>query len=75
MEERVNLDIKGMHCPNCPAKVEKGVLKLEGVTQVKVDYESESCSVVFDNQLTSITDIINKINKMDFEAKKSPSQK
>lgn len=75
MEERVNLDIKGMHCPNCPAKVEKSVLKLEGVTQVKVDYESESCSVVFDNQLTSITDIINKINKMDFEAKKSPSQK
>ncbi|MFD1849726.1 heavy-metal-associated domain-containing protein [Oceanobacillus bengalensis] len=71
MKEMVYLDIKGMHCPNCPKKVEKSVSKLGGVCHVNVDYETEKASVTFVKELTSITDIIKRINKMGFEAETS----
>lgn len=69
MIETVYLDVKGMHCPDCPKKVERSVSKLDGVTEVKVSYATENGSVTFDNHFTSIADIINRINKMGFQAK------
>lgn len=71
MKETAYLLIKGMHCPKCPTKVERSLSKLAGVSEVKVDYEAEKGYVTFDNQLTSITDIKNRINKMGFEAETS----
>ncbi|SEQ90680.1 heavy-metal-associated domain-containing protein [Piscibacillus halophilus] len=71
MKEVVLLDIKGMHCPNCPAKVERSVLKMEGIKQVKVDYDTESGSVIFDNNLTGVQQIINRIGQMGFDATES----
>nr|WP_106781053.1 heavy metal-associated domain-containing protein [Lysinibacillus timonensis] len=68
MNETVYLDVKELHCPDCPQKVEKAVSKLDGVSEIKVDYDTESGIVSFDNSLTSITDIINRINKMGFKA-------
>lgn len=69
MEEIVYLDVKGMHCPDCPSKIERTVLKMHGVSQVKVNLETENGYVTFNNHLAKISDIINKISKMGFEAK------
>ena len=69
MMDTVYLAVKGMHCPDCPKKVERSISKLDGVTAVKVNYEGENGSVTFDKHFVSIADIINKINKMGFEAK------
>lgn len=71
MMETVYLDITGMHCPDCPAKVERSVSKLNGVRKVKVDYETESGYVTYNKKLISLTDIINRIDKLEFEAKTS----
>ncbi|WP_010649859.1 heavy-metal-associated domain-containing protein [Oceanobacillus massiliensis] len=71
MDESVYLDIKGMHCPNCPAKIERSVSKLAGVTHIKVNYEDGNGNVTFNNSLTEITEIIRRINKMGFEAEKA----
>lgn len=67
MSETIYLEVKGMHCPDCPAKIERTVNKMNGVIEIKVDYETEKGFVKFDSQLTSISDIINKIGKMGFE--------
>lgn len=58
-----------MHCPDCPKKVERSLTKLNGVTEVNVNYQTESGNVTFHNQVTNIAEIINRINKMGFEAK------
>lgn len=69
MDEIVYLDVKGMHCPDCPSKIERTILKMHGVSQVKVNLETENGCVTFNNHLAKISDIINKISKMGFEAK------
>ncbi|MFD1039385.1 heavy-metal-associated domain-containing protein [Virgibacillus byunsanensis] len=69
MNEIVYLDVKGMHCPDCPTKIEREISKMDGVTQIKVNLETENGCVTLNSNLTDISDIINKINKMGFEAK------
>ncbi|WP_339216942.1 heavy metal-associated domain-containing protein [Ornithinibacillus sp. FSL M8-0202] len=69
MQETVYITITGMHCPDCPKKVERSLTKLNGVTEVNVNYQTESGNVTFHNQVTNISEIINRIKKMGFEAK------
>ncbi|BDH63043.1 hypothetical protein MTP04_31730 [Lysinibacillus sp. PLM2] len=71
MNETVYLEVKGLHCPDCPQKVEKSVLKIDGVSEVKVNYETENGFVTFNKELTSLNEIITRINTMGFEARAS----
>ncbi|WP_077325108.1 cation transporter [Virgibacillus siamensis] len=68
MNRVVYLDIKGMHCPNCPAKVERAVLKMDGVSQINVSWERENGCVSYDQHTTAITEIIDRVEKMGFKA-------
>lgn len=69
MGETIFLEIKGMHCPDCPAKVERTLSKLDGVNQVAVDYEEENGYVTYNQNLTSIDDITERIHGLGFETK------
>ena len=69
MRETILLEIKGMHCPDCPAKVERTLSKLAGVNQVTVDYESENGYVTYNQSLISIEAITERISGLGFEAK------
>ncbi|WP_164669901.1 heavy-metal-associated domain-containing protein [Virgibacillus doumboii] len=69
MNEKMYLDVKGMHCPDCPAKIERVLSKMDGVSEVKVNLKTENGSVTFNNNITGTSEIINRINKMGFEAK------
>ncbi|WP_096271286.1 heavy-metal-associated domain-containing protein [Paucisalibacillus globulus] len=68
MSEIVFLEIKGMHCKDCPKKVERSISKLEGVSKVTVSYEDENGYVTFNSDLLSMNQIISRIKKMGFEA-------
>lgn len=70
MSETIQLEIKGMHCPNCPRKVERTLSKLDGVNKVTVDYESENGYVTYNKTLTNLTAIKETISDLGFEAKK-----
>ncbi|QKY68403.1 cation transporter [Lentibacillus sp. CBA3610] len=70
MNETNDLAIKGMHCSNCPTKIEKAVSEMPGVKDINVNLSTENGRVTFNNNLTKITDIIDKINYVGFEAKK-----
>lgn len=65
-----NLDIGGMHCAACATRIEKAVSKIEGVTEIHVNLTTEKGRVTFNNNQTNLSDIINKINKIGFEAHK-----
>jgi Cu+-exporting ATPase len=69
MIETVYMDIKGMHCINCPIKIEKAFAKKDGVIEIEVNWGSEKGCVTFDSNLITIADIFDQIHKMGFEAK------
>ena len=68
MNQTIYLDIRGMHCAACVARIEKAVLKIEGVSEINVNLTTEKGRVTFDKNRTNVSDIINKIKKIGFEA-------
>ncbi|MBL8524985.1 MAG: cation transporter [Betaproteobacteria bacterium] len=42
------LDIKGMDCASCPLTVKLALKRVSGVTDVEVDFKSQSARVRFD---------------------------
>lgn len=68
MIETAYIDIKGMHCINCPIKIEKVFSKKAGVIEIDVNWKSEKGCISFDTDLITITDIVEKIRKMGFIA-------
>ncbi|HFQ5013275.1 TPA: mercury resistance system periplasmic binding protein MerP [Vibrio vulnificus] len=51
----VKLSVPSMNCAICPITVRKALEKVEGVTQVSVDYETKSAVVVYDDLKTSVS--------------------
>ncbi|WP_018392734.1 heavy metal translocating P-type ATPase [Bacillus sp. 37MA] len=68
MKQTTHIEVKGMHCAACSARIEKVVSKIKGVSDVNVNLTTEKGRVTFDKNRTGISEIINKINKIGFEA-------
>src|SRR5699024_5730137 len=68
-EEKVQLDIIGMTCAACVTRVEKGVNKIDGVTNAAVNLASEKASVDFIPGQTNMDQIIAMIKKDGYDAK------
>ncbi|MDL4839898.1 heavy-metal-associated domain-containing protein [Aquibacillus rhizosphaerae] len=67
MNQMVTFDVKGMHCPDCPTKIEKVILRTDGVNQIKINLENENGYVMYNKNSLDIKDIIEKISKMGFK--------
>ena len=65
-EQKYTLPITGMTCANCAANIERGVKKLEGVTDASVNFAAESAAVSIDPQLLNLQDVIDKIHASGF---------
>ena len=59
-EQKYTLPITGMTCANCAANIERGVKKLNGVTEASVNFAAESAAVSFDPQQLQLQDVIEK---------------
>ena len=49
MNEKIVLQISGMHCQSCELLIKDEVASLKGVASVEVDYKSGLCTVTFDD--------------------------
>ncbi|MTI48534.1 MAG: heavy metal translocating P-type ATPase [Firmicutes bacterium] len=54
---KIIIPIGGMSCASCAKAVEKEIKKLEGVTEVSVNFATEKASVNYNPQITKISDI------------------
>lgn len=66
MEEIYRLNLKGLDCANCAAKIEERINNLEMVVKANVDFMSQSCSFScekkhFDESVKNIKKIIKEI--------------
>ena len=70
MEKHFELDIKGMTCAACSARIERVLGKMEGV-KASVNLASEKAFVSSSNPSIALNDIIQSIEKTGFKASES----
>jgi len=62
------LQITGMTCAACAARIEKVVGKLDGVSNVSVNLATEKAAVSYDPQVTKLSQIKQSIEKIGYKA-------
>jgi Cu+-exporting ATPase len=67
MSQKVELDISGMTCASCAARIEKKLNKLDGVTAT-VNYATESAHVVVDGEVAT-DDLVSTVEKLGYGAR------
>ena len=65
--ERVHLDIDGMTCASCAARVEKRLNELPGV-EATVNYATEAAAVSFDREHTAVDDLLTAVAAAGYSA-------
>jgi Cu+-exporting ATPase len=66
--KRVELPITGMSCASCVAKIEKGLSKMSGIVDAKVNFATEKASVTFDPTRAHMGDFVATIEDLGYEA-------
>ncbi|ETI67234.1 heavy metal translocating P-type ATPase [Neobacillus vireti] len=69
MVETAHIEVRGMHCAACTSRIERSVSKIDGVTDIIINLTTERGRISFHKNRTSMSEIIDKINKIGFEAK------
>ncbi|MGN1401931.1 MAG: heavy metal translocating P-type ATPase [Bacillus sp. (in: firmicutes)] len=72
--DELELDITGMTCAACSARVEKGLNKMDGVIRANVNLALETASVSYNPGTVSSNDIISKIKKLGYGAERKADQ-
>jgi len=67
-EEKVQLNIIGMTCAACATRIEKGLNKVEGVTNASVNLATEKASVEFIPGDTNVDQLIAAVKKAGYDA-------
>ena len=57
-EQTITLSVPDMNCPSCPYMVEQSVNFVDGVQSAKAELKTRTCSVVYDDAIASIEDIL-----------------
>lgn len=68
MEQRLNLDIKGMTCASCVNRVEKSLKKNEGVLEASVNLATEKASITYNDKLLNADKLIAIVSGAGYEA-------
>lgn len=66
MQKFVEIPVEGMTCASCVNRIEKKLLKTEGVLDVSVNLAKETASVTFDPDFTSKPNLISVIEKAGY---------
>jgi Cu+-exporting ATPase len=66
-EKTVTLPITGMTCANCAANLERSVGKMEGVSDVAVNFAVEQAKVSYDPRQAGLGDLVQRIKKAGYD--------
>ena len=68
LTEKVTLKIEGMHCASCVQNIERGVARLEGVAESRVNLATASAVVTFKKSVIDEKNIIDQISRLGYRA-------
>ncbi len=66
--ERVRLDVDGMTCASCAARVEKKLSRVEGVADSSVNYATEEATVLYDPARVDVDDLLEAVSAAGYSA-------
>ncbi|MGD6856762.1 heavy metal translocating P-type ATPase [Bacillus infantis] len=66
--EKAELTITGMTCAACSARIEKGLKKMEGISDANVNLALERADVVYNPSAVSPADLIKRVEKLGYGA-------
>jgi Cu+-exporting ATPase len=66
--KKVEIPITGMSCASCVAKIEKGLSKMSGIEDAKVNFATEKATITFDPSRVHMGDFVSTINDLGYEA-------
>ncbi|EMK21987.1 heavy metal translocating P-type ATPase [Leptospira kirschneri] len=64
---KMTLDVIGMTCANCALRIEKGLKKLPGVKDVRVNFAMETAEVNFESSISE-ENLLDKIDSLGYRA-------
>lgn len=65
----LTLDVGGMTCAACVGRVERGLMKVEGVQDASVNLATERATVSFDPALTDAAELVQRVVDSGYEAR------
>lgn len=72
--KQTNLQITGMTCAACANRIERGLNKLEGVTEANVNFALEKASVAYDPSKVDVTKLEETVRKLGYDTVKETVQ-
>ncbi|TGM97950.1 heavy metal translocating P-type ATPase [Leptospira yasudae] len=67
LQEGITLDLIGMTCANCALRIEKGLKKVPGVKDARVNFAMETAKVEFDSSVTEEV-LLDKVDSLGYRA-------
>ncbi|MDH7497228.1 MAG: heavy metal translocating P-type ATPase [Syntrophomonadaceae bacterium] len=64
--KRLTLEVKGMSCAACAARVEQGLARMPGVQQAWVNLASEQATVDFDERSLSPGELVQQVERLGY---------
>ena len=69
-QEQASLQITGMTCAACANRIEKGLKKLDGVSEANVNFAMERATVTYDPDRTSMDHMEETVKKLGYDTAK-----
>src|SRR3989338_225626 len=66
--KRSSLYLVGMHCSSCATLIERSLKKVPGVKQASVNFAAEKATILFDDHLAGVPDLIAAVKKAGYGA-------
>jgi len=66
--------VTGLDCADCAAKVEKAIKRIPGVTNATIIFPTGRLDVDYDPKQTGITQVIDKVKKLGYEAREEDNK-
>jgi len=66
--KKVELPVTGMSCASCVARIEKGLSKMSGIVDAKVNFGTEKATIQFDPSQVQLADFVSTIKDLGYEA-------
>ena len=73
-EQTITLHVDNMTCASCPITVKASLMEVDGVRNASVSEESETAVVTFDDEKTSIADLVNATTNAGYPAQAAAAQ-
>jgi copper ion binding protein len=66
---KLELPISGMSCASCVSRIEKGLSKIQGVSDAKVNFAAEKATIAYDSSDVGPSDLVQAVKDLGYKTK------